>query len=107
MPVFGDKHWVLEICPNYHAIRKFKVTPKISDYNLSMSKKRAKNEKEPVKDPKSDLFTTVLLGDPKNESLLLSYINGVFLDAGKTPIVQATVQNPFNVYARSKYAQAK
>jgi predicted transposase/invertase (TIGR01784 family) len=69
-----------------------------------MSKKRAKKEKEPVKDPKSDLFTTVLLGDPKNESLLLSYINGVFLDVGKTPIVQATVQNPFNI---KKYAGDK
>jgi len=67
-----------------------------------MSKKRAK--KEHVKDPKSDLFTAALLGDPKNESLLLSYINGVFLDVGKAPIVTATVLNPFNV---KKYAESK
>ena len=66
--------------------------------------KRVQNEKDYVKDPKSDLFTTVLLGDQKNESLLLSYINGVFLDVGKTPIVKATVLNPFNV---KKFAESK
>ena len=60
--------------------------------------------KKYVKDPKSDLFTSVLLGDPKNEPLLRSYINGVFIDAGKTPIVKATVQNPFNI---KKYAESK
>ena len=62
-----------------------------------MSKKRAKKEKEHVKTPTSDLFTAVLFGDPKNESVLLSYINGFFLDAGRTPIVTATVLNPFNL----------
>jgi len=69
-----------------------------------MSKKRAKKEKEHVKNPTSDLFTASLLADPKNESVLLSYINGFFLDAGKTPIVTATVLNPFNLkqFAESK-----
>jgi len=57
-----------------------------------------------VKDPKSDLFTAALLSEPKNEPLLISYINGVFLDSGKTPIVTATVLNPFNI---KKYAQSK
>jgi hypothetical protein len=62
-----------------------------------MLKKRAKTEKDFVKDPKSDLFTAALFGEPKNEPLLVSYINGVFQNVGKTPIVTATVQNPFNV----------
>ena len=69
-----------------------------------MPKKYSKDEKEYVKDPMSDLFTAVLLGDPKNESLLLSYINGVFLDVGKTPIVKAKLINPFNI---KKYAMSK
>jgi predicted transposase/invertase (TIGR01784 family) len=60
--------------------------------------------KKYVKNPKSDLFTASLLGDPKNESLLLSYINGFFLDADKTPIVTATVQNPFSI---RKFAESK
>jgi len=60
--------------------------------------------KQYVKTPTSDLFTASLLGDPKNESVLRSYINGVFLDAGKTPIVKATVQNPFSI---RKFAQSK
>ena len=69
-----------------------------------MSKKRAKKEKEHVKNPTSDLFTASLLGDPKNESVLRSYINGVFLDAGRVPIVSATVQNPFSI---RKFAESK
>jgi len=48
-------------------------------------------------DPMSDVFTASFWSNPKNQHLLLSYINGVRLNAGMTPIVQATVLNPFNI----------
>ena len=48
-------------------------------------------------DPMSDVFTASFWSNPKNKHLLLSYINGVRLNAGMTPIVQATVMNPFNI----------
>ena len=48
-------------------------------------------------DPMSDIFTATLWSAPKNEHLLRSFINGVRTDAGMTPIVQATVLNPFNI----------
>ena len=45
----------------------------------------------------SDVFTASLWSDPKNERLLVSFINGVRTNAGMSPIVQATVLNPFNI----------
>ena len=66
-----------------------------------------KPEDDLLPDPMSDVFTASLWSAPKNEHLLISFINGVRTNAGMTPIVQATVLNPFNMYARSKYAQAK
>ena len=48
-------------------------------------------------DPMSDVFTASLWSAPKNEHLLLSFINGVRTNAGATPIVKATVLNPFNI----------
>jgi predicted transposase/invertase (TIGR01784 family) len=54
--------------------------------------------------PMSDLYTAMMWSEPQNEPLLRSYINGVFEDVGKVPIVQATVMNPFNV---KKYAISK
>lgn len=48
-------------------------------------------------DPMSDVFTASFWSNPKNQHLLISYINGVRLNAGMMPIVQATVLNPFNI----------
>jgi len=48
-------------------------------------------------DPMSDVFTASLWSAPKNEHLLLSFINGVRTNAGASPIVKATVLNPFNI----------
>ena len=48
-------------------------------------------------DPTSDVFTASLWSNPKNENLLLSFINAVRTNAGMSPIVQATVLNPFNI----------
>jgi len=48
-------------------------------------------------DPMSDVFTASLWSAPKNEHLLLSFINGVRINAGASPIVKATVLNPFNI----------
>ena len=48
-------------------------------------------------DPMSDVFTASLWSAPKNEHLLLSFINGVRTNAGSPPIVKVTVQNPFNI----------
>jgi predicted transposase/invertase (TIGR01784 family) len=61
-------------------------------------------DKQYVKSATSDMFTAMMWSEPKNEPLLLSYINGVFENVGKLPIVSATVMNPFNVkqYAVSK-----
>jgi predicted transposase/invertase (TIGR01784 family) len=42
--------------------------------------------------------------DPVNEPLLLSFINGVFSNVGKPPIIEATVKNPFNL---AKYVASK
>ncbi|MCL2346754.1 MAG: Rpn family recombination-promoting nuclease/putative transposase [Planctomycetaceae bacterium] len=47
--------------------------------------------------PTSDLFTAVLWSAPKNEPILRSFINAVLTDIGMTPIVKATVLNPFNI----------
>ena len=38
-----------------------------------------------------------LWSNPKNEHILLSFINGVLLDNGMTPITKATVLNPYNI----------
>jgi len=48
-------------------------------------------------DPMSDVFTASLWSAPKNEHLLLSFINGVRTNAGALPIIKATVLNPFNI----------
>ena len=48
-------------------------------------------------DPMSDVFTAMLWSAPKNEHILCSFINAVRIDAGMTSIVQAKVQNPFNI----------
>ena len=48
-------------------------------------------------DPMSDVFTASMWSAPKNEPLLRSFINAVRLDAGMSPIVQATVLNPYNI----------
>jgi predicted transposase/invertase (TIGR01784 family) len=48
-------------------------------------------------DPMSDVFTASLWSAPKNEHLLLSFINSVRTNAGALPIVKATVLNPFNI----------
>jgi len=45
----------------------------------------------------SDVFTAAFWSDPKNERHLVSFINAVRTNAGMTPIVQATVLNPFNI----------
>jgi len=47
--------------------------------------------------PTSDLFTAVMWSAPKNEPILRSFINAVLTDIGRTPIVKATVLNPFNI----------
>jgi len=56
-----------------------------------------KPEDDLITDPMSDVFTASLWSAPKNERLLVSFINGVRTNAGMTPIVQATVLNPFNI----------
>jgi len=56
-----------------------------------------KPQEELTPDPMSDVFTAMLWSSPKNEHLLRSFINAVRTDAGMTSIVQATVQNPFNI----------
>ena len=38
-----------------------------------------------------------LWSNPKNERLLLSFINGVLLDISMPPVMRATVMNPFNI----------
>ena len=60
-----------------------------------MTKNQDKDNELP--DPMSDVFTASLWSAPKNEYLLLSFINGVRTNAGALPIVKATVQNPFNI----------
>jgi len=50
-----------------------------------------------IPDPMSDVFTASLWSAPKNEHLLVSFINGVRVNSGQSPIVQATVLNPFNI----------
>ena len=50
-----------------------------------------------IPDPMSDVFTASLWSAPKNEHLLVSFINSVRLDSGQLPIVQAKVLNPFNI----------
>ena len=47
--------------------------------------------------PTSDLFIASLWSAPKNESILLSLLNGVLSDIGQPLIVKATVLNPFNI----------
>ena len=65
--------------------------------------KKADKDNEPP-DPMSDVFTASLWSAPKNENLLLSFINSVRTNAGALPIVKAEVLNPFNIkeYQASK-----
>jgi len=60
-----------------------------------MSKKTKKDILAP--DPMSDIFTASMWSKPKNQPLLLSFINGVLSDFDQKPIITATVQNPFNI----------
>jgi hypothetical protein len=46
-------------------------------------------------DPMSDVFTASFWSNPKYRPHLLSYINGVRLNAGLSPVVQTKVMNPF------------
>ena len=55
----------------------------------------------------SDLFIATLFSAPKNEPILRGVINAVLKNSGHVAIKTAEVLNPFNVYARSKCAQAK
>ena len=50
-----------------------------------------------IPNPMSDIYTASMWSDPKNEHLLLSFINDVLLDTGMRPIVKAEVMNPFNI----------
>ena len=47
--------------------------------------------------PTSDLFTAILWSAPKNEPLLVDFINAVLGNIGWAPIVRATVLNRFNI----------
>jgi predicted transposase/invertase (TIGR01784 family) len=47
--------------------------------------------------PTSDLFIASLWSAPKNEPILRSLLNGVMTDIGQSPVVKATVLNPFNI----------
>ena len=64
---------------------------------------KAKVKSKPVEEEnviitsRSDIFMAALWSNPKNEHLLLSFINGVLLDAGMTPITKATVMSPHNI----------
>jgi len=62
-----------------------------------MGKNQDQDNDNELPDPMSDVFTASLWSAPKNEHLLLSFINGVRINAGALPIVKATVQNPFNI----------
>ena len=60
-----------------------------------MSKKTKKDDLTP--NPMSDIFTASMWSKPKNRPLLASFINSVLLDFNQKPVVNVTVQNPFNI----------
>ena len=62
-------------------------------------KKRAKPSvpPDPLIKPTSDLFTAVLWSPPKNEPLLLDFINAVLTDYRLPTVREAKVLNRFNI----------
>jgi len=45
----------------------------------------------------SDFFVKYLLGSNENKDLLLSFINSVMIDSGFEPMMEVTINNPFNL----------